>query len=54
MERKVLTVKEVAKYLKLSERSIYKLAREGKIPGTKIGNKWRFDKRKVDRIFKSV
>ena len=53
MERNILTIKEVAKHLKLSERSIYKLAREGKIRGTKIRNKWRFDKRDVDRIFKS-
>ncbi len=53
MERNVLTVKEVAKYLRMSERSIYKLVREGKIPGTKILNKWRFDRREVDKIFKS-
>ena len=31
------------KFLKLSDSSIYKLARKGKIPAFKIGDSWRFD-----------
>jgi len=50
MESNVLTVKQVAEYLQIGERSVYKLAREGKIPGIKIINKWRFDKREIDKI----
>lgn len=52
MEANVLSIRDVAKYLRMSERSIYKLARKGKIPGTKILNKWRFNRREIDRIFK--
>lgn len=52
MEQNVLTVKQVAKYLQIGERSVYRLAREGKIPATKILNKWRFDRREIDKILK--
>ena len=49
----VLTAKELAEYLKLTEVTIYKYANEGKIPGYKIGNRWRFDKEEIDRLLKS-
>ncbi len=54
MEEIILTVGEVAKYLKMSQASIYKLVRQGKIPAVRILNKWRFDKREIDRMFKEV
>ncbi len=38
----VLTVKEVADFLKLSEMTILRLANQGIIPGAKIGRQWRF------------
>jgi len=44
-----LTVKEVAKYLKLSTDLIYKLAQQGRIPASKVGSAWRFRKEKIDR-----
>ena len=50
MESNVLTVKQVAEYLQIGERSVYRLAREGKILGIKIMNKWRFNKREIDKI----
>jgi len=43
-----LTPKEAAQYLKLHVRTIYHLAREGKIPGRKIGRRWRFRKDTLD------
>ena len=33
----VLTVKEVADYLRMAESTVYKLANEGKVPGRKFG-----------------
>jgi excisionase family DNA binding protein len=40
-----MTIAEVAKLLKLGERTVYQLAREGRIGGAaKIGNQWRFEK----------
>ena len=50
---KILTTKELAAYLKLTEVTIYKYANEGKIPGFKIGSRWRFDKEKIDDLLKS-
>ena len=49
---KILTTKELAAYLKLTEVTIYKYANEGKIPGFKIGSRWRFDKEKIDDLLK--
>ena len=54
MESAILTVKEVAQYLRIGERSVYKLIREGKIPAVRILNKWRVDKTQIDKIFKQI
>ena len=40
---KIVTAKEVAGFLKLTESTIYTLATEGKLPGFRIGSSWRFD-----------
>jgi excisionase family DNA binding protein len=37
-----LTANEVAQFLKVSPRTVCKLAAKGEIPGRKIGNRWRF------------
>ena len=44
MDKEILTIEEAAIYLQIGKRSIYKLAKEGKIPGKKVLNKWRFEK----------
>ena len=44
----IMTPKEVASYLKLSVLTVYKHAKQGTIPGFRIGNSWRFDKKKID------
>jgi excisionase family DNA binding protein len=38
----ILTVSQVSKLLKLHQRTIYKLVRNGMIPGRRVGKKWRF------------
>lgn len=43
----ILTLREVADYLKLSQVTILRLAQDGLIPGSKIGRQWRFSKEKV-------
>lgn len=43
-----MTVKELAKYLKLSEMMVYKLAQGGGIPASKIGSAWRFSQDAID------
>ncbi|WOI12642.1 helix-turn-helix domain-containing protein [Thalassospira lucentensis] len=42
MEADIMTVKEVAEYLKINEKTAYRLAAEGKLPGFKVGGSWRF------------
>jgi len=49
LESDVMTIKEVSEYLKLAEKTAYRLAAEGKIPGFKVGASWRFRKSKIDR-----
>ncbi len=48
METDILTIKEVAEYLRLTEKTAYRLASEGKIPGFKVGGSWRFRKSEID------
>lgn len=42
MGTEILTLKEVAAYLKIKEKTAYRLAAEGKLPGFKVGGAWRF------------
>lgn len=49
----VLTIEELAEYLKLSKSTIYKLVGEGKIPGQKVGRHWRFSKEGIDNWLKA-
>lgn len=42
MSDEILTLKELAEYLKLTEKTAYRLAAEGKLPGFKVGGSWRF------------
>jgi PTS system nitrogen regulatory IIA component len=44
----LLTAKQVAEYLQLSQRSIYRLLERGELPATKIGGQWRFRKAAID------
>lgn len=45
----ILTLKEVAAYLKLADKTAYKLAAEGKLPGFKVGGSWRFKKEDIEQ-----
>jgi excisionase family DNA binding protein len=44
----ILTMDELAAYLKLSKSTLYKLAVDEKLPGQKIGKRWRFHKHAID------
>jgi len=45
----IMTIKELSEYLKLNEKTAYRLASEGKLPGFKVGGSWRFRKEEIDR-----
>jgi len=44
----ILTANEAADYLKINVRTIYRLIKQGKIPGRKVGGSWRFKKDILD------
>ena len=46
---KIMTVKEVAKYLDVHPMTIYKLAKKREIPAFKVGGQWRFRKAALDK-----
>lgn len=48
MTEQILTLKEVAEFLKLTEKTAYRLAAEGKLPGFKVGGSWRFKQSDID------
>jgi excisionase family DNA binding protein len=45
---KLMTLEEMADYLRLSNDTIYRMANNGTIPASKVGNQWRFRKEDVD------
>lgn len=47
-ESEILTIKQVADYLKVTERTIYRLAAAKKIPAFKVGGTWRFSRADID------
>ncbi|MDR3019635.1 MAG: PTS sugar transporter subunit IIA [Treponema sp.] len=49
IDKDILTLEEVAKYLRVSERTIYDCAQKGEIPAGKIRTAWRFKKSEIDK-----
>jgi len=48
MEENLMDIKQVADYLQMNKMTIYKLAREGKIPAFKVASEWRFKRDLID------
>jgi excisionase family DNA binding protein len=48
-EHEILTLEEVAAYLRLKPQTIYKWAQEKRIPAVKLGKEWRFRRSILDR-----
>lgn len=44
----ILTIKEIADYLKVTERTIYRLAAAKQLPAFKIGGSWRFSRKDIE------
>lgn len=49
MSDEILTIQELAEYLKLNEKTAYRLAGEGKLPGFKVGGSWRFKREDIEQ-----
>lgn len=48
LEDRLMTVRQLAAYLSVNERTVLKLVAEGALPGVKVGNQWRFRKAMID------
>jgi excisionase family DNA binding protein len=48
---KIMTLEEVAEYLRVKPQTIYTWAQEKKIPAAKLGKEWRFRKSMIDKWF---
>ncbi len=44
----IMTLDEVANYLRVHRSTVYRMARERSIPTTKVANQWRFKKERID------
>ena len=47
----ILTLKELADYLKLNDRTVLRMLKNGQIQGTKLGGQWRFNGSEIDQLF---
>lgn len=45
----IMTIEELAAYLKVSKSTLYKLVQAGKLPGQKVGKHWRFRRETIDK-----
>lgn len=43
-----MTVREVANYLNVDEKTVYRLAQKGGLPGFKVAGTWRFKREDID------
>ncbi len=48
MSNEIMTIKELSVYLKINEKTAYRLSAENKIPAFKVGGSWRFKKNDID------
>lgn len=48
----IMTIDALAEYLKISRSTLYKLVQEGKLPGQKVGKRWRFHKEAINEWLK--
>lgn len=53
MTSDIMTIKELSQYLKLTEKTAYRIAAERKLPGFKVGGAWRFRKKEIDKWIES-
>jgi len=51
MKSEIMDIAEAASYLNIKKGTLYRLAKNGKVPGTKIGGQWRFKRQRLDELF---
>ena len=51
--QELMTIEELAQYLRVKRRTIYEWVKKGKIPAIKTVGQWRFKKEKIDAWLES-
>jgi excisionase family DNA binding protein len=49
IDGEILTLEQVAAFLKASKKTVYRLAQNGEVPAFKLGGSWRFRKAELDK-----
>ena len=47
----IMDISEAATYLNIKKGTLYRLAKNGKVPAAKIGGQWRFKRDRLDELF---
>jgi excisionase family DNA binding protein len=50
----LLTVEEVSAYLRKSPSTVYRLTRQGRLPGRKVGGTWRFSRKGIEEWMRAM
>ena len=50
LEARLLTVSEVADFLRINKSTVYRMAKQGRLPATRVGRQWRFRKSVLDSL----
>lgn len=53
LNQEIMTIDEVADYLRVKKRTIYEWLKKGKIPAIKTVGQWRFKKERIDAWLES-
>jgi excisionase family DNA binding protein len=48
-EEEILTISELSAHLRVHPTTIYRLLREGRIPGFRVGSAWRFNRASIEK-----
>ena len=49
MPNPILTIAELSEYLQIHRTTIYRMLREGRLPGFRIGSDWRFSLEAIEQ-----
>lgn len=52
MKPDIMDISEAATYLNIKKGTLYRLAKNGKVPAAKIGGQWRFKRDRLDELFR--
>lgn len=48
-EEKIMTIRELSEFLRVHPTTIYRLLRQGRLPGFRVGSNWRFSREAIER-----